>query len=188
MLCQIDFIEPLTGTELKRQNNFDSWAWLTLNPRNEQKGFRNKHLSYLSYDWFIFPNTRAADKKMSYQYWLKRCVLRETLKHISFIACSSCCVTCELFMGPLGRAGERPLYQNNSTASRRCDINNKVLTLPLWVLLTANPPLQRTCTHARTRTLTHVKSWPSQSHLSPAVYLQERRRGHEKWMAAIWKW
>lgn len=48
--------------------------------------------------------------------------------------------------GPQGRAGERPLYQNNSTASKRCDINNKVLTLPQWALLTADPPslLQRT--------------------------------------------
>lgn len=89
-------------------------------------------------------------KKRFYQQWPKQRVVKETFKHINFIARSSCCVSCfELFMGLQGRAGERPLYRNNPTASRRCDIDNKVHTLPLWVPLTANPPspLQHTYAH-----------------------------------------
>lgn len=109
-------------------------------------------------------------------------------QHMCFAARSDCCVSfCELFKGSRGRAGERPLYQNNSTASRRCDINNKVLTLPLRALLTADPPrpLQYKHTHAHSTT---SKPWSSQPPLLPAAYLKEGTRKYEKWTPAIWKW
>lgn len=80
-------------------------------------------------------------KQQTNQHWLKQHALKETSISAYQFHCTLCCVSCfELFMGLQGRAGERPLQQNNPTASRRCDTDNGVHNLPLWVLLTAIPP------------------------------------------------